>query len=36
VTGDIPSEQAMNTVLLPGGVLLADGTSTWFGEAVTK
>jgi hypothetical protein len=36
VTGDIPSEQAMNAVLLPGGVLLSDGTTTWFGEAVTK
>ena len=36
VTGDIPSEQAMSAVLLPGGVLLSDGTTTWFGEAVTK
>jgi hypothetical protein len=36
VTGDIPSEQAMSAVLLPGGVLLSDATTTWFGEAVTK
>jgi hypothetical protein len=33
VSGDIPSEDAMNAVLLPGGVLLSDGTTTWFGEA---
>jgi hypothetical protein len=33
VTGDIPSEQAMNAVLMPGGVLLSDATTTWFGEA---
>jgi hypothetical protein len=36
VTGDIPSEDAMNAVLIPGGVLLSDRTTTWFGEAVTK
>ena len=33
VTGDIPSEQAQQAVLLPGGVLLSDGTTTWLGEA---
>ena len=33
VTGDIPAEQAMHAVLLPGGVLLSDGTTTSFGEA---
>ncbi len=33
VTGDIPDEQATQAVLLPGGVLLSDGTTTWFGEA---
>jgi hypothetical protein len=33
VTGDIPSEQAMIAALLPGGVLLSDGTTYWFGEA---
>jgi hypothetical protein len=33
VTGDLPAEQATQAVLLPGGVLLTDGTSTWFGEA---
>jgi hypothetical protein len=36
VTGDIPAAQATQAVLLPGGVLLSDGTTTWFGEAVTK
>jgi hypothetical protein len=36
VTGDIPSEQAQQAVLMPGGVLLSDGTTTWFWEAVTK
>ena len=34
--GDLPSEQATQAVLLPGGVLLSDGTTTWFGEAITK
>jgi len=33
VTGDMPSDQAVNAVLLPGGVLLSDRTTTWFGEA---
>jgi hypothetical protein len=33
VTGDIPGEQATQAVLLPGGVLLSDGTTIWFGEA---
>jgi hypothetical protein len=32
-TGDIPSDQAYEAVLLPGGVLLSDGTTYWFGEA---
>jgi hypothetical protein len=36
VPGALPDEQAMNAFLLPGGVLLSDGTTTWFGEAVTK
>ncbi len=36
VTGDLPGNEATNAVLLPGGVLLSDGTTTWFGEAVTK
>ncbi len=36
VAGDLPGEQATHAVLLPGGVLLSDGTTTWFGEAVTK
>jgi hypothetical protein len=25
-----------NLVVLPGGVLLTDGTTTWFGEATTR
>jgi hypothetical protein len=33
VTGEIPAAQATQAVLLPGGVLLSDGTTTWFGEA---
>lgn len=33
ITGDIPGEQATQATLLPGGVLLSDGTTTWFGEA---
>jgi hypothetical protein len=36
VTGDLPSEQATQAVLLPGGVVLSDGTSSWFGEAVVE
>jgi hypothetical protein len=36
ITGDIPAAQATQAVLLPGGVLLSDATTTWFGEAVTK
>jgi len=36
VTGDLPSERATQAVLLPGGVLLSDGTSFWFGEAVVE
>jgi hypothetical protein len=33
MTGDIAGEQAMSAALLPGGVLLSDATTTWFGEA---
>jgi hypothetical protein len=36
VTGDLPSDQARQAVLLPGGVLLSDATQSWFGEAVTE
>ena len=31
ISGDIPSEQATQAVLLPDGVLLSDGTTTWIG-----
>ncbi len=34
--GDLPSEQATNAVLLPGGLLVSDGTTTWFGEALVR
>jgi hypothetical protein len=34
MSGDIPSADATNATLLPGGVLLTDGTTTWFGAAV--
>jgi hypothetical protein len=33
LTGDIPSEQATQAVVLPSGVLLSDGATTWYGEA---
>ena len=36
VSGDLPNEQATQVTLLPGGVLLSDGSTTWFGEATTK
>jgi hypothetical protein len=36
VTGDLPGERATQAVLLPGGVLLSDGTTTWFGEAQAR
>jgi hypothetical protein len=33
MSGDIPSATATQATLIPGGVLLGDGTTTWFGEA---
>ncbi len=33
VAGDLPGEQATKAVLLPGGVVLSDGTTSWYGEA---
>jgi hypothetical protein len=35
LSGDIPSAQA-EAHLLPGGVLVSDGTTTWFGQAVSR
>ncbi len=32
-SGDIPGETARQAVLLPGGILLSDGATTWFGQA---
>lgn len=36
VTGDHPTDQAIRAVALPGGLLLFDGTTTWFGEAIAR
>ncbi|MGZ6265384.1 MAG: hypothetical protein ACXWN4_00570 [Candidatus Limnocylindrales bacterium] len=36
VGGELPSEAATQAVLVPGGVLLSDGSTTWFGQAVVK
>ena len=33
VTGDLPGALATKAVLLPGGVLLSDGSTSWFGQA---
>jgi hypothetical protein len=35
LSGDIPSGPAQ-AVLLPGGVVVSDGTTTWFGQAVSR
>ena len=35
LSGDIPSAQDQ-ALLLPGGVLVSDGTTTWFGQAVSR
>lgn len=32
VSGELPADEATQAVLVPGGVLLSDGTTTWFGE----
>ncbi len=36
VGGELPTEAATRAVLVPGGVLLSDGSTTWFGQAVVK
>jgi hypothetical protein len=36
MTGDIPGEDATRAALLPGGVLVSDGSSAWFGEALVR
>jgi hypothetical protein len=36
LSGNIPGARATQAVLLPGGVLLSDGTTTWFGQAVSR
>ena len=33
VSGDMPDARATQATLLPGGVLISDGTTTWFGQA---
>ena len=35
LAGDIPSAETTQATLLPGGVLVSDGTTTWFGQAVS-
>jgi hypothetical protein len=35
MTGDIPAGYSGRAILLPGGVLFTDGSTWWFGEAVT-
>lgn len=36
MTGEVPAVQATQAVLLPGGVLLRDGSAAWFGAAVVR
>ena len=33
MTGDLPAENATQATLFPGGVLLTDGPTAWFGDA---
>jgi hypothetical protein len=33
LSGDVPVGEARQVTLLPGGILLTDGSTTWFGEA---
>ena len=33
ISGDVPHARATQATLLPGGILLSDGTTTWFGQA---
>ncbi len=35
MTGDLPTVDVRSATLLPGGVLVSDGSTTWFGEALT-
>ena len=35
LSGDLPSAQAQ-AFLLPGGVLVSDGATTWFGQALSE
>jgi hypothetical protein len=34
MTGEVPGGDATQVTLLPGGVLVTDGSTTWFGEAL--
>jgi hypothetical protein len=36
LSGDIPSAEATLATLLPGGVLVSDGTTTWYGQAESR
>ena len=33
LSGEVPDAGATQVTLLPGGVLITDGSTTWFGEA---
>lgn len=35
IGGDMPSEQATTVALFPGGVVLSDGSNSWYGRATT-
>jgi hypothetical protein len=34
--GDIPGGQSTDAMLMPGGVLVTDGSTTWFGEPIIR
>jgi hypothetical protein len=36
MSGDLPAGDALRATLLPGGVLLGDGSTSWYGQAVTR
>ncbi|HYM83741.1 MAG TPA: hypothetical protein VEY67_06295, partial [Candidatus Dormibacteraeota bacterium] len=36
MSGDLPAARAAGAVLLPDGVLLSDGATCWYGEAVVR
>jgi hypothetical protein len=36
IGGDVPGEQATTASLFPGGVLLSDEATSWYGRATTR